>query len=39
MKAITNAKILTITKGVIERGTILIENGKIADVGADVSVA
>jgi len=38
MKAITNARILTITNGVIEKGTILIEDGKIADVGADVSV-
>lgn len=38
MKAITNARILTITNGVIEKGTILIENGKIADVGADVGV-
>lgn len=38
MKAITNAKILTVTNGVIEKGTILIENGKIADVGADIGV-
>jgi imidazolonepropionase-like amidohydrolase len=38
MKVIKNAKILTITKGVIEKGTILIEDGKIADVGADVNV-
>jgi imidazolonepropionase-like amidohydrolase len=38
MKAITNAKILTVTKEVIEKGTILIENGKIADVGSDISV-
>jgi len=38
MKAMTNARILTITNGIIERGTILIEDCKIADVGADVSV-
>lgn len=38
MLAITNAKIYTITGGVIERGTVLIEGSKIAAVGADVAV-
>jgi len=35
MKAIKNAKILTITKGIIEKGTILIEDGKIASVTSE----
>ncbi|MCW3992474.1 MAG: amidohydrolase, partial [Candidatus Bathyarchaeota archaeon] len=38
MKIIKNAKILTITNGVIEKGAILIEDGKIADVGAELKV-
>ena len=33
---IKNATIITITHGRIERGSILIRDGKIADVGADV---
>ena len=36
--AIRNATILTVTKGTIERGTIVIRNGKIAAVGASVDV-
>ena len=36
--AITNATILTITHGTIEHGTIVIRDGKIAAVGADVAV-
>ncbi|TET71844.1 amidohydrolase, partial [Candidatus Bathyarchaeota archaeon] len=36
--AITNGKILTITKGVIDKGTILIEDGKIKAVGKNVKV-
>jgi imidazolonepropionase-like amidohydrolase len=36
--AITNATILTVANGTIERGTILIRNGRIAAVGANVSV-
>jgi imidazolonepropionase-like amidohydrolase len=36
--AITNATILTVTHGTIPRGTILIREGKIAAVGADVAV-
>jgi imidazolonepropionase-like amidohydrolase len=35
---IQNATILTITNGTIENGSILIRNGKIAEVGTDVSV-
>ena len=36
--AITNATILTATRGTIEKGTILIRNGKIAAVGSSVTV-
>ncbi len=36
--AITNAKVLTVTNGVIERGTVVIRGSKIAAVGADVAV-
>lgn len=38
MLAITGGKIYTITRGVIEKGTVLIEDGKIKEVGADVEV-
>lgn len=38
MLAIKDGKILTITKGVIKRGTILIENGKIVDVGTNIKI-
>ena len=36
--AITNATVLTVTKGTIERGTVVIKDGKIASVGANVAV-
>ncbi|NOT09281.1 MAG: amidohydrolase, partial [Gemmatimonadales bacterium] len=36
--AITNATILTASHGTIEKGTVLIRNGKIAAVGKDVAV-
>ncbi|HEV2494786.1 MAG TPA: amidohydrolase family protein [Terriglobia bacterium] len=36
--AITGAKVLTVSHGVIENGTVLVENGKIAAVGANVTV-
>ena len=35
---IQNATILTVTRGTIENGSILIRDGKIAEVGTDVSV-
>lgn len=38
MLAIKDGKILTITKGVIKRGTILIEDGKIVDVGTNIKI-
>lgn len=36
--AIRNAKIVTVTGATIEKGTVIIRDGKIADVGATVSV-
>ena len=36
--AIRGATVLTITRGVIPNGTIIIRDGKIAAVGADVAV-
>ena len=36
--AITNATIMTASKGTIQKGTIVIRDGKIAAVGADVTV-
>ena len=36
--AIRNAKIITVTGAVIEKGTIIIRSGKISDVGATVSI-
>ncbi len=36
--ALTNAKIYTVTNGVIENGTIIINNGIIEAVGADISI-
>ncbi|HTU99501.1 MAG TPA: amidohydrolase [Luteitalea sp.] len=36
--AIRNATILTVTKGTIEKGTIVIRNGRIATVGANIDV-
>jgi len=36
--AITNATIMTASHGTIERGTIVIRNGKIVEVGANVQV-
>ena len=35
---IRNATVLTVTKGTIEKGTIVIRGGKIAAVGANVDV-
>src|ERR1700728_4325547 len=34
---IRNATVLTVTKGTIENGSVLIENGKIAAIGKNVS--
>ncbi len=38
MLAITNGKVLTITQGTFDIGTVLIDNGKIAAVGPDVTI-
>ncbi|HYE95517.1 MAG TPA: amidohydrolase family protein [Rubricoccaceae bacterium] len=36
--ALTNARIETVTNGTIERGTVVLRNGRIESVGADASV-
>ncbi len=36
--ALTNARIVTVTNGTIERGTLVIRDGRIAALGADVAV-
>ena len=36
MLAITNGKLLTITQGVIEGGTLLADQGKITAIGKDM---
>lgn len=36
--AITGGKVYTVTNGVIENGTVIVENGKITAVGVDLSV-
>ncbi len=38
MLAIQNGKLVTVTNGTIENGTVLIENGKIVAVGKDLEV-
>ena len=38
MLAITNCKIYPVDREVIGKGTILIENGKIVDVGSDITI-
>ncbi len=38
MIAIINGKVVTVTGETYEKGTVLVEDGKIADVGAEISV-
>jgi len=38
MIAIVNGKVLTITQGTLERGTVLVEEGRISAVGEDVEI-
>ena len=38
MLAITNVKIITVTQGIIDEGTVLVEDGKIKAVGQQVAV-
>jgi imidazolonepropionase-like amidohydrolase len=38
MIAVTNGKVMTITGGTLARGTVLVENGRIAAVGEDIEI-
>lgn len=38
MIAITNGKVVTVTKGTFENGTVLVEDGKIKAVGAGIQI-
>ncbi len=38
MFAIINGKLLTITQGLIDKGTILVENGKIKAIGENIEI-
>lgn len=38
MIAITNGKVMTITQGTLERGTVLVEDGRIVAVGENVQI-
>jgi imidazolonepropionase-like amidohydrolase len=38
MIAITNGKVMTITQGTLEHGTVLVEDGRIATVGEQVEI-
>ena len=38
MIAITNGKVMTITHGALERGTVLVEDGRIVAVGEEVEI-
>ena len=38
MIAITHGKLMTVTNGTIEDGTLLIDNGKITAIGTDISI-
>jgi imidazolonepropionase-like amidohydrolase len=38
MLAFTNARINTVTEGIIEKGTILVEEGRIKAIGAEVEI-
>ena len=38
MIAITNGKIVTITRGTIEEGMVLVEGGRIIAIGAEVTI-
>lgn len=38
MKAITNGIVMTITNGILENGTVLVENGTIKAVGTDIPI-
>ena len=38
MIAITNGKVFTITQGTLDPGTVLIEDGRIVAVGAEIEI-
>ena len=38
MIAITNGRLLTITQGILDSGTVLVEGGRIVAVGEDVII-
>lgn len=38
MFAVTNGKLMTITQGTIDKGTILIDDGRIVDLGKGVEI-
>lgn len=38
MKAIVNGKVLTITNGILEKGAVLVSDGKILEVGASITI-
>ncbi len=38
MIAIVNGKVLTITRGTLEKGVVLMDGGKIVAVGEDVNI-
>lgn len=38
MIAVTNGKVMTITQGTLERGTVLVEDGRIVAVGEEVEI-
>ena len=38
MIAITNGKVMTITQGTLERGTVLVEDGRIVAVGEEIEI-
>ena len=38
MKAIVNGRVLTITQGTLDKGTILVEDGRIVAIGEDVDI-
>ena len=38
MKALTNGKVLTVSSGTLERGTVLMDGGRIIAVGTDIVI-
>ena len=38
MLILTNARVATVTKGILEKGTVAVENGRITAVGPEVEI-